>query len=494
MSLVLAPRARSPSVEKKSSISFSRSRLRFSASSRARSEFRSLISNIRCLFLSCSISCSKCSICAHRAVLDSSSLKGAAKHRKEQCWIYPTSTKPLNRLPLKDLLLDSGLVGNLLFPQLLLEFFHQTAEREVSPVSVPRCDDGRHPSGRGNISILAAGCTTAAQLHGLTAVLLRARVRCYGSISCPVAFCLAVSLLPSVPPKPTAVLCRRLASRVWDRNFAGGGGPGRARHAQNTAHTRGRGDVVVSGESLWGASGVPVPGGPLARWRAPVSPQRGQAIYEPVTSTSRRYTGDICRRAATAALLGLVLGARCRGTFERVFPGGGALGLFTRADERLSFSRWRSQFWPGAHVWGLGGSDGCTQFGVQRWGAAVHLLVGVGDRAVLEVFLRDPGAQTAMLRLMPLDRELCQGSLLLPPWVQTDVFPNEDGHQVLDQGRACGSVKVDRITVQPFTLKLFQFRTVKLKSRFYKCCCDFPEWKYSCTLCNVYTESPHLPW
>ena len=75
MSLVLAPRARSPSVEKKSSISFSRSRLRFSASSLARSEFRSLISSMRCFFLSCSISCSKRSICAHRAALDSSSLR-----------------------------------------------------------------------------------------------------------------------------------------------------------------------------------------------------------------------------------------------------------------------------------------------------------------------------------------------------------------------------------------------------------------------------------
>lgn len=45
----------------------------------------------------------------------------------------------------------------------------------------------------------------------------------------------------------------------------------------------------------------------------------------------------------------------------------------------------------------------------------MHILVGVGDLAVLEIFLRDPGAQTAMLRLMPLDRELCLGSLLLPP-------------------------------------------------------------------------------
>lgn len=76
MSLVLAPRARSPSVEKKSSISFSSSRLRFSASSRARSEFRSFISSMRCFFLSCSISCSIRSIVAHRAALDSSSLRG----------------------------------------------------------------------------------------------------------------------------------------------------------------------------------------------------------------------------------------------------------------------------------------------------------------------------------------------------------------------------------------------------------------------------------
>lgn len=81
MSLVLAPRARSPSVEKKSSISFSSSRLRFSASSRARSEFRSLISSMRCFFFSCSISCSRRSIWAQRAALDSSSLRGAAKHR-----------------------------------------------------------------------------------------------------------------------------------------------------------------------------------------------------------------------------------------------------------------------------------------------------------------------------------------------------------------------------------------------------------------------------
>lgn len=45
----------------------------------------------------------------------------------------------------------------------------------------------------------------------------------------------------------------------------------------------------------------------------------------------------------------------------------------------------------------------------------MKLLVGVGDRTVLEVFFRDPCAQTAMLRLMPLDRELCLGSLVLPP-------------------------------------------------------------------------------
>lgn len=83
MSLVLAPRARSPSVEKKSSISFSRSRLRFSASSRARSEFRSLISSMRCFFLSCSISCSRRSICAHRAALDSSSLRGGSTTRTQ---------------------------------------------------------------------------------------------------------------------------------------------------------------------------------------------------------------------------------------------------------------------------------------------------------------------------------------------------------------------------------------------------------------------------
>lgn len=83
MSLVLAPRARSPSVEKKSSISFSRSRLRFSASSRARSEFRSLISSMRCFFFSCSISCSKRSICAHRAALDSSSLRGCGTSQTE---------------------------------------------------------------------------------------------------------------------------------------------------------------------------------------------------------------------------------------------------------------------------------------------------------------------------------------------------------------------------------------------------------------------------
>lgn len=75
ISLVLAPSARSPSVEKKSSISFSRSRLRFSASCRARSEFRSLISSMRCFFFSCSISCSRRSICAHRVALDSSNLK-----------------------------------------------------------------------------------------------------------------------------------------------------------------------------------------------------------------------------------------------------------------------------------------------------------------------------------------------------------------------------------------------------------------------------------
>ncbi len=80
MSLVRLPRARSPSVEKKSSISFSRRRLRFSASSRARSEFLSLISSIRFLFLSCSISCSSLSICAHIAELDSSSLQ-RAEHR-----------------------------------------------------------------------------------------------------------------------------------------------------------------------------------------------------------------------------------------------------------------------------------------------------------------------------------------------------------------------------------------------------------------------------
>lgn len=92
MSLVRLPRARSPSVEKKSSISFSRRRLRFSASSRARSEFLSLISSIRFLFLSCSISCSSLSICAHRAALDSSSLQraehrcvsGQYKHHQEQ--------------------------------------------------------------------------------------------------------------------------------------------------------------------------------------------------------------------------------------------------------------------------------------------------------------------------------------------------------------------------------------------------------------------------
>lgn len=84
MSLVLEPRARSPSVEKKSSISFSRSRLRFSASSRARSEFRSLISSMRCFFLSCSISCSKRSICAHKAALDSSSLGGGSTDRKQR--------------------------------------------------------------------------------------------------------------------------------------------------------------------------------------------------------------------------------------------------------------------------------------------------------------------------------------------------------------------------------------------------------------------------
>lgn len=79
MLLVRAPRARSPRVEKKSSISFSRRRLRFSASSRALSEFRSLISNILFFFLSCSISCSNLSIWAQRATLDSSSLEKNAK-------------------------------------------------------------------------------------------------------------------------------------------------------------------------------------------------------------------------------------------------------------------------------------------------------------------------------------------------------------------------------------------------------------------------------
>lgn len=79
ISLVLDPRARSPSVEKKSSISFSRSRLRFSASSRARSELRSLISSMRCFFFSCSISCSRRSIWAQRAALDSSSLEEGRK-------------------------------------------------------------------------------------------------------------------------------------------------------------------------------------------------------------------------------------------------------------------------------------------------------------------------------------------------------------------------------------------------------------------------------
>lgn len=89
MSLVLAPNARSPRVEKKSSISFSRSRLRFSASSRARSEFRSLISSMRCFFLSCSISCSKRSICAHRAALESSNLRDAAHQTVKERSVTP---------------------------------------------------------------------------------------------------------------------------------------------------------------------------------------------------------------------------------------------------------------------------------------------------------------------------------------------------------------------------------------------------------------------
>lgn len=95
MSLVLEPRARSPSVEKKSSISFSKSRLRFSASSRALSEFRSLISSMRCFFLSCSISCSKRSICAQRAALDSSSLTGGSTDRGQKVsYIHPSFLGP----------------------------------------------------------------------------------------------------------------------------------------------------------------------------------------------------------------------------------------------------------------------------------------------------------------------------------------------------------------------------------------------------------------
>lgn len=48
----------------------------------------------------------------------------------------------------------------------------------------------------------------------------------------------------------------------------------------------------------------------------------------------------------------------------------------------------------------------------------MQLLVGVRDWAALEVLLRDPGSQAAVLELMSLDRELCLGdgwSLLVPP-------------------------------------------------------------------------------
>lgn len=66
----------------------------------------------------------------------------------------------------------------------------------------------------------------------------------------------------------------------------------------------------------------------------------------------------------------------------------------------------------------------------------MQLLVGVGDWATMEVLLRYPGSQATMLELMSLDRELCLvygGFLLIPPWVQTVVFPDENCHQVLDQ-------------------------------------------------------------
>lgn len=79
--LVLVPNVRSPKVEKNSSISFWSKRLRISASSRARSELRSLISNMRYFFFSWSNSSSSLSIWLRRVMLDSSNLKKNEFHQ-----------------------------------------------------------------------------------------------------------------------------------------------------------------------------------------------------------------------------------------------------------------------------------------------------------------------------------------------------------------------------------------------------------------------------
>lgn len=79
---VRVPVVRFPKVEKNSSISLCRSRFRFSASSRARSEFRSLISNILYFFLSWSNSSSNLSTCWVSNALFSSSLLGKSMMRK----------------------------------------------------------------------------------------------------------------------------------------------------------------------------------------------------------------------------------------------------------------------------------------------------------------------------------------------------------------------------------------------------------------------------
>lgn len=344
-----------------------------------------------------------------------------------------------------DLLLDPGLVGCLLFPQLIPQPFHQTAQCYIYFISILRHDNRWNSSDHGHVTILTASCAAAAELHGLATVLLRARVCCHSPIFSSVKLPVALHQLPflyTLYSTSTVLVCWRLTSRVGHGDLTGGCGPRCTGHTWYTPHAGGGGDVVIGGQSLWGPGGITVTGGPFAWRRAPVSPQGRQAIHEPVTSTTtststsshtRRNTISISRRAAAAAaaLLSMWLGTRCWRGFECVLPGRHGLGLFTWAYHRVSFAWWRPQFWSRGWVRGLGGCDGCTQFGIQRWGTAVQLLVGVGHRATLKVLLRYPGSQATMLELMSLDSKLCLGYssfLLIPPWVQTVVFPDEDCH------------------------------------------------------------------